>query len=94
MLRPAWATFLASLCNSITCKANELENLFNTSKDAVNLVVWIYWKDLDFIFFVGDIISWVSLGISGRGHQALGPNCNSQFLTQFLVENRLYNASL
>jgi len=36
---------------------------------------------------VGGIISGVSLNIFGRGHQALGPNHKSQFLTQVFIRN-------
>ena len=49
-----------------------------------------FLKGLDFSFFVGDIISGIGLGLFGRGHQALGPNCKNQFfdsiLTNFLTQ--------
>jgi len=34
---------------------------------------------LDISFFVGNVISGVGLGLFGRGHLDLGPNCKSQF---------------
>jgi len=49
-----------------------------------------FWKSceaLDFVFFVGDIISGVGLGIFGPGNQALGANAKNQVFDLIFIVN-------
>jgi len=49
------------------------------------------WKVLELVFFVGDVISGVGLGIFSQGYWALGSNGNHQFFDSSFYWKLGYN---
>jgi len=65
---------LGKSSTSITHQLIVLKSCSNSQK-TLQVLVCNKKKFLVLGFFVGDIISGIGLGIFGRGHQVLGPNC-------------------